>query len=215
MSSQGYSKQQGFTLLEILVTLGLISILLSMTALVINTDDPRRDLRSEVLNFKALIALAVDEAIFKRKEIGIKFYEDRIEFLEFNNENQAWQFSGRDEEGNEKKSAFSSHTFPGYLDVSLEMEDVELFLKPEDDFESEFQKIDPFENFKEIGESFEDDEEGEEEITPDVYIFSSGEVTAFDMEFRLKEIDSFLFIVSASDIGVISCRAEHDSDGLC
>jgi|GEM_PF-6717973 len=211
MFEQQKAKQSGFSLLEIMLTMAIVVFFLGTAAVSFNPDDPRRDLRSEAFKFKSLMHLVVDEAIFKRQEIGIKFYEDKLEFLIFDAHTQTWvqpQTEGQPSTGSSRfSSLFSNYQFSQSIEVTLEMEDVEIFLNPADEFDSKLDSIDPLANFDEIT--------GEEKEKPDIYIFSSGELTAFDLEFRIEALEDHVYIISANEIGMISCRTEHEEDETC
>lgn len=197
---------RGFTLLEILVVISIIAISMGLIVISINPSDSKRDLAKEAKHFEQLLKLVIDEAIFKKQEIGLKVYDDHIEFLNFNQRSQTWGAFSADSANSEN---YVDYTFPSFLDVRLEMEDVEIFLNPKDELESKISSINPLENFNQ----FED--EDEIKVEPDIYIFSSGELTAFDLEFRFKDIEDYVYVISANDIGVVSCKALHADDELC
>lgn len=196
---------RGFTLLEILVVISIIAISMGLIVISINPTDSRRDLAKEAKHFEQLLKLVIDEAIFKHQEIGLKVYDDHIEFLNFNQSTQAWEAFTADSANAED---YVDYTFPSFLEVRLEMEDVEIFLNPKDELESKISSINPLENY----DQFEDEEL---KIEPDVYIFSSGELTAFDLEFRFKDIEDYVYVISANDIGVVTCKALHEDDESC
>jgi len=190
-------KQYGFTLLEILVVISIIGISLGLITLAINPTDYRRNLENEAKNFQNLLKLVIDESIFKQKEIGIKFHEDHISFLTLDPKTNIWQSIVDDK-------LFADYYFPGYVETVLEMEDVEIFLNPKDELERKIASINPLKNFKQ----FEDEEEL---VVPDVYIFSSGELTAFELTFRLRDSSDYSYKVLANDIGRVEVKAGHES----
>ena len=209
-------KQKGFTLLELMLVIALIGMAMGAIVVVINPSDGRKDLHKEAQHFQSLLKLIVDEAIFKHQEIGIKVYDDHLEFLSFDEQSQSWQaFSA----SKQKSKDFVDYKYPAYIELTLEMEDAEVFLNPKfDELETKIASIDPLKGFDEI-------EEEEEKVEPDIYIFSSGEITAFEFEFRLKDYDEFnddnsdysdsVYIIAANDIGIISCKAPHREDEKC
>jgi len=73
---------RGFTLLELLIVLVIISFMVSMAAL--NTSsDPRIDRLNEIgEELKFVFEVASDEAIFKDKTLGVEFSTGRIGFFE-------------------------------------------------------------------------------------------------------------------------------------
>jgi general secretion pathway protein H len=212
-------KQGGFTLLEIMLVITLIGIAMGAIVVVVNPSDHGRDLKNEAQHFETLLKLIVDEAIFKHQEIGIKVYDDHLEFLKFDESSQTWQlFTSNDDSASKIKSKdYVDYKFPAFIEVTLEMEDAEIFLNPKiDDIETKISSIDPLSGFDEL-------EEVEEKIEPDIYIFSSGEITAFEFEFRLRNdnefnessYDELVYIIAANDIGIITCKAPHLEDEKC
>lgn len=189
--------QAGFTLLEVMVVISIIGISLGLITLAINPTDYRRNLETEARNFQNLVKLIVDEAIFKQKEIGIKVYDDHISFLGLDPKTNVWQAIADDD-------VYEDYYFPAYIETTLEMEDVEIFLNPEDEVERKIASIDPLKNF----DQFEDEEEI---ITPDIYIFSSGELTAFELTFRLRDNGEYEYQVIANDIGKVEVKAVHEN----
>lgn len=199
-----YFQNRGFTLLEILVVISIIAIGMGLIVVSISPNDPRRELRKEAYNVKQTVKLLVDEAIFKHKELGIKVHEHHLSFMERDAQTQAWQKLSQAED-----TFYEDYQFPGYITVFLEMEDVEVFLNPlQDELEQSIASIQPLENFDQF-------EEEEEQLKPDIYIFSSGELTAFTLEFRIEGIDDYVYAVSANDIGRVSCRALHNEEEEC
>jgi len=128
--------QAGFTLLEVMVVISIIGISLGLITLAINPTDYRRNLEKEARNFQNVVKLIVDEAIFKQKEIGIKVYDDHISFLGLDPKTNVWQAIADDD-------VYEDYYFPAYIETTLEMEDVEIFLNPEDEVERKIASIDP------------------------------------------------------------------------
>ncbi len=211
-------RSQGFTLLEILLVISMIALFMGIFVINLSPRDQRRDLRGEALLFESLVRLLVDEAIFKHKEIGLKIYHDKVAILVFNPSSQTWEASvskkNSSKKSNSSSNEFQDYRIPDFVELSLEMEDVELFLNPQkDELESKIASINPLANYDELNL---DETEQEEKIEPDIYIFSSGEITAFELEFRLMEsAGDFVYVISANDIGAVSCKALHERDEKC
>ena len=72
--------QRGFTLLELLVVLIIISIFFGMSALAIR-DSSEDKLREETLRLQALLQLAKEKALFENQNIGLHFYDQGYGFI--------------------------------------------------------------------------------------------------------------------------------------
>lgn len=195
---QSIERGRGFTLIEVLVVISIIAISFSLIALAINPHDYRRDLEKEARHFETLLSLGIDEAIFKNQELGIKLEEDGFSFLKFNTKTQLW-------ENVEKDRTYKRHQLPGFIELNLVMEDAEIFLAPPESVENKIREIDPLAEF----EQFEDEEE--EPIKPDIYVFSSGEVTPFELQFQLLDDYDFSYRVSADEVGQVKFTVSDES----
>ena len=73
--------QRGFTLLEIMIALSIVSILFSTALINIPFDSPSRKLRQESERLFALMHLASEEAVLGQDHLGIHFDDDGYRFL--------------------------------------------------------------------------------------------------------------------------------------
>ncbi len=85
-------RSRGFTLIEILVVMVLISIVLSMAVISIG-DQRERQLREEIVRLQQLIQLARDESILNQRPLAVKFLDDgyRFEFQETVEDERVWK----------------------------------------------------------------------------------------------------------------------------
>jgi general secretion pathway protein H len=83
---------RGFTLIEILVVMVLISIILSMAVISLG-NHRERELREEIVRLQQLIQLAQDESILNQRPLAIKFLENgyRFEFQERVEDERIWK----------------------------------------------------------------------------------------------------------------------------
>ena len=70
--------EKGFTLLEILVVIAIISIILSFAVISIDTEE--EELNSEAKRLTALMKLAADEALMNSREYRVNFREKSYSF---------------------------------------------------------------------------------------------------------------------------------------
>ena len=74
-------RQHGFTLLEIMIALSIMSILFSTALVNIPFDSPSRKLRQESERLFALMRLASEESVLDQSHIGIRFDDNGYSFL--------------------------------------------------------------------------------------------------------------------------------------
>ena len=74
-------KDKGFSLLELLVVIVIISILFTFTTLAIRGTSPEELLQTEALRLDRLLQLALEEAILKGEEYGVEFKPGSYRFL--------------------------------------------------------------------------------------------------------------------------------------
>ena len=76
---KNYNWQAGFTLVEVLVVVAIISLIIGMATIAIpNSAD--KVLQQESVRFVTLLSLAKDESIMQSKDIGIGFSETNYRF---------------------------------------------------------------------------------------------------------------------------------------
>jgi len=71
---------RGFTLVEILVVIIIITILTSFVTLNLNIRNVSKSIQTESRRIGALMQLASDEAVYSRQQLGIRFHPEAYEF---------------------------------------------------------------------------------------------------------------------------------------
>ena len=150
---------RGFSLLEVLVVVFIIGILATMLTLSVGITGGDRELEREVDRLRALIGLASEEAVFQGREIGLKFLPRGYEFSLFAPEENAWVVLTGDD-------LLSPRDLPAELLVELEIDGRAVVLKADDKQQQS------------------SDEDPDEEYRPQIFIFSSGDVTPFELLLR-------------------------------
>lgn len=80
----GPSLASGFTLLELLVVVVIVGIIATMFTLGVGTaSSTDRELRREAERLATLIRLALEDATFQTRELGLRLYPERYEFSVF------------------------------------------------------------------------------------------------------------------------------------
>ena len=114
--TQSLTKQQGFTLLELLVVIVIIGIVTTFVSLSLRGNQTDV-LEQEAQRLHALLDLTAHESISKTTEMGVYFADDHYQFYHLN-EGQ-WQLLVGDE-------ILSVHTLPESLTLQVDIEGISM-----------------------------------------------------------------------------------------
>ena len=116
----GKLKSRGFTLLEIMVVLVIISVILTFTTLSLGDGGQLRRIEKTSQRLQAVIQLAQQEAIIKGSELGLVITTESYQFVRFTG--QTWETLHHD-------SIFNKHLFPlnTQLFLTVEGEEMSIF----------------------------------------------------------------------------------------
>ncbi len=146
-------KQSGFTLIEVMAVVVILSILSSVALLNMNFDNKGKQVREQAQQLAALIELASDEAIYLQKELGLRFGEGEFVFYQLEKK------KGKIEETED--SADSKQPKPPYwlpvqndarlrtrpiseqMEVELEISGVEVLIENPTETDTEEYKVKP------------------------------------------------------------------------
>ena len=161
-TSSSWSRAGGFTLLEMLVVVFIIGIMAAMFTLSVGVaGGTDRELRREAERLATLLALALEDASFQSRELGLRLYPGRYEFSVFDRgdrfdpKDDKWERIGSD--------VFAPRELPKVFTLELEIEGKAVNLeRSEKDVEKKYQ--------------------------PQLFIFSSGDLSdSFDIRIRSLE----------------------------
>jgi len=172
----------GFTLLELMVVLVLIGIITSFAVLSLRGDNISELMEQETRRLATLLELAGDEAVLRGEELAVNFTEDGYEFLV--REEGRWQASKDDE-------LLKAYTLEADIELRLEVEG-----EPPELSDIAAQQ----------DEDSEDDDE--EDLTPQVYILSSGEMTPFTVIFMSLQ-SNYRYHLTVSLLGKVTWEVEE------
>lgn len=162
-----YKQQNGFTLLELLVVIVIVSILFTYTTLAIRSDSPEDLIKEEAYRLERLVQLALEETILRGEEYGIEIYVDGYRFLHLY-EGQ-WQPLTDDKILHERKLAHE-------IELEMHMEESQISIDT---------ALDPLSN-KEADLDDTPEDEKKAKAKPHIYLLSSGEIDPeFDIRFYI------------------------------
>jgi len=177
------SRENGFTLLELLVVVVIVAILFTYTTLAIRSDSPEDVIKKEAQRMERLVQLALEESILRGEEYGIEIFLDGYRFLRFT-KNQWQPLSG--------DKILRQRELPLDMEIEVRLEDTEIVIDPSTDALSE-QKLD-LNIGAELGAEKEEKKD-RKKIKPQIYLLSSGEITPeFDVRFYILGVETSYFV---------------------
>ena len=154
---------RGFTLIEILVVVIIIATIVSIALLSMSLVGDDRELDTERQRLAAIIEIAQDEAMLQGREFGIEMMRSGYRFVEFDPLTSQWAEVPGDD-------LLRQRELPEGMEFELYVEDKRIPLE-----------LDP--------RQFEDPEEQDmsgsiEDYEPHLFLFSSGDATAYEIRLR-------------------------------
>lgn len=167
----GISRQRGFTLIEILVVVIIVATISGIALMSIGLIGDDRELDTERKRLATLMEVAQDEALMQGREFGLELMTSTYRFVEFDPFTSRWSEVMGDD-------LFRSRSLPEGMEFELYVEDKRVILEN-----------DPKE--------FEDPDESGMNLTtetyaPHIFVFSSGESTAYEIRLRRAANDQEL-----------------------
>ncbi len=185
-------QSRGFTLIEILVVVVVVSIAMSVVVATFGGSDRSQEYTGYMQRLALKVEMARDKAVQRNREWGLHVSEEGLSFSEYDAVNQLWVV--------QSQRPFNASEFARQLEFSIEVEafagidvSAETFAQPaEDDY------------------SLEGDADEEADF-PDVVFFSSGEVTPFELTAEPRDWTAQPLVL-ASD-GFSRAKVRESSDG--
>ena len=151
----------GFTLIEVLVVITIVGIVLSMAVLSLGLIGENKELDTEVRRYVSLVELARDESMMQGREYGLEVLQQGYRFVELDPLTRQWtEILGDD--------VLRARSLPETIELELFIEDKQI----------------PLEYDAALLNSGEEDDDRLEQFQPHVFIFSSGDMTPFELRFR-------------------------------
>ncbi|WP_299688935.1 type II secretion system minor pseudopilin GspH [Hydrocarboniphaga sp.] len=181
-------REDGFTLIEIMVVMVIVGILASFVSLSIGnrTNDDR--LQAESKRLQQLILFAAEQAQIQGVEIGLRTTTEGFEFLSMDNRG-LWQPV---DEGTLRPREIAA---PFYLELTVEGQKVkpvevnhaEERRQKEADDKKDDEKKDPGAD----SELHLDNDKPKNRPQPQIFLLSSGDASAFQLDLKLKNYASY------------------------
>lgn len=222
-------RQQGFTLIELMIVITIIGIMAGLIGLSVVTGDPAKEAQREAQRFINVMSLALDQSAFNQQDLGLHLEEDRYRFLlwgvplqttEEDEEGDADPDPGTTTESSQSNSSqqepepvwqfvtdepsLDLYELPENILIDIEIADSEL-LQTEEDSETELTKTNL--NLDEIGPNVE-----EQEVVdpPHIYILSSGELApAFRLGFYHVDKPEAIYYVVGDEMGRVGYEQDE------
>lgn len=177
-------KQDGFTLLELLVVLVVVTLMIGFATLQLGSGGRENEVRWSVSHFAETLALALDEAQFNSRNRGLALWRENLD--------APWQFNWFELTDGEWRPLQEKHDTvfaAGALSARFEMEllvENEAVLLPED--------VNPAEPVN----------------APQIYFFSGGEITPFQLTLRMANDDSQSYQINGDLLGRVTLVENGD-----
>lgn len=152
-------RSSGFSLLELMVVVAIIGLMAGTVLLATGLGGEERVQEREAYRLRGLVELLREEALMQNRDYALELTETGYRFLQFDYLQQRWLPSL-----NERL----------FVDYALPDDNLHLELA----IEGRFTTLEP-----EFEQSVEDDAEHE----PQLLVFSSGEVTPFELDFMFRD----------------------------
>ena len=135
-STHSFRANQGFTLLEIMVVLTIISLMLGMATLSTGGNEQRHEAQQQALRFIAQLDAYRDEAVFQNIDLGLAMDNESTQLLSYIDINSPTQTNGKTKEemSELKKNPWDAYAgnlkgsseFPEQLSISLMLDDKDI-----------------------------------------------------------------------------------------
>ncbi len=178
----------GFTLIEILVVLVIVSTVVSITMLSFGIMGNDRDMQTEARRFGALAELVRDEASMQGREFGIELMTSSYRFVEYDAYGARWAEVPGDE-------TLRLRVLPEDVEFELYLEDKRIVLV-----------ADP----ESLEDPDEDSDRGSaESYSPHLLIYSSGDTTPFELHIW-RAFDDERVVLRGDALGMVEILSQDE-----
>lgn len=196
-----YSRQQGFTLIEVLIVVLIMGLATSFVVMSVGGSTYKDNVKRAAHKMAALSNIALDQAVLSGRDYGVVFARDKYHFVEL--KDQRWE-PAQDELLKEQQLE----------DIYLQAEvDGFMWLPDQVDYSSS-----ALFSEREVDE---EQDEKEKPHIPQLLILSSGEMTPFKLTFavdqeKLFNLDTdeieYFSVVKANTLGLLTVFDSNDEE---
>ena len=168
---------RAFTLIELLIVITIVGIILSIAVLSLGILGDDRELREESRRFITLVQVLQDEAVMQGRDFGIEFMNSGFRFVEYEPLTSTWtEIIGDD--------TLRPRELPDDAEFDLWIEGQRVILK------------DAPAAFEEQEDDEDSGERGIESYAPHVLVYSSGDMTPFEVHLLRQDLDQSITLES-------------------
>ena len=172
---------KGFTLIEILVVIVIISISVGMVVVNITSGGVEKKAEEEVIRLQQLLRVAHQQSVIRAEEYGVRFYKTGYRFMKYDELNKQWADIPNDRLLRNRLLAE-----PLELDLYIEQLSVEIPESTDDDPEPPEETEEPIENGKTQTRAPALNSIDSKIIKPQIFLLSSAELTPpFELRIRV------------------------------
>lgn len=191
----------GFTLIEILIVMVIIGVLATMVSLSISGRAVDDRMQAESRRLEQLLRMASDEAQALGLELGFRYTVQGFEFVTPDAVSGEWKLV---EEPTFRRRAIPA---PFYLELRIDGR----LVKPAPPAPAEKKDEEGDDDKKKSSAALKLGDDDDKLIEPQVLILSSGEMTAFTLDLRLKDLPTY-YRVEANAMGEITSQRLDGTD---
>ncbi len=160
----------GFTLIEIMLVIVLVGFMASLIQVNFNTHRPDDILKKESDRFNAVFNLATEYSLLNNVELGVLIGKNSYQFL--GHDGVSWAEIP-------EQPALTLYEVPEGITLTLALDDLPI---------EEPLLFDVKAYVEQQEDNFLEEEEKKKKTIPQVYIFSSGDISAFSLTFSFSEV---------------------------